>query len=578
MVNSIKELINICKGKKNDFSISVFCGFLSVFFSMVPYYCIYKIITLFHEYNYEVSNYIVCAVIGIIMRFVCFSISSFVSHQATAGLLYEIRSNIIEKMEKLPLGTVTQDNSGYYKKLIVEDVENLERFLAHHVPEVSSSVGVPIGVAILLFIIDWRLAIATISIIPIAYKILSGMMNGSEEKMKNYSNSLMNMNFSIIEYIQGMTVIKSFNKTDIAVSKIDTTVDTFKYYVLDWYKSCWRYMSGFAVLIKANLITLLPTSGLFLLKGEVDISTVIFFFLMSFSFSVPLVKLGEFTDTMPMINQSFEQIKLFLDSEEIESSDEEVKFENYSIEFKNVSFSYDDTKQVVRNLSFIAEEDGLTALVGESGCGKSTIAKLSARFWDVESGEILIGGIPIKEIPFQQLMDNISFVFQDTIIFNDTLRNNIRMGKPDASDQAVMEATKLASCNDLVKEKGLDAILGGANDKLSGGEKQRIAIARAILKDSPIVILDEATASSDAENQMEIQKAISNLSKNKTVIVIAHRLSTITNSNKIVVLSQGEIVESGVHSDLISNEGLYEKMYRKYQESLNFKICTEEVC
>lgn len=578
MINSIKELKNICKGEKRNFSISVFCGFLSVIFSIVPYYCVYKIITLFHESNYQVSNYILWAVICIIMRFICFSIASFVSHQATADLLYEIRLKILGKLERLSLGMVAQENSGYYKKLIVEDVESLERFLAHHVTEVSSSVGVPIVVAVLLFIIDWRLAIATVAIIPIAYKILSGMMNGSEEKMENYSTSLMNMNFSIIEYIQGMTVIKSFNKADLATSKINTTVDTFKYYVLDWYKSCWRYMSGFAVLIKANLLILLPTSGVLLLRGEVDISTVMFFFLMSFSFSVPLVKLGEFTDTMPMINQSFEQIKSFLESEEIENSDQEIQFQNYSIEFKNVTFSYDDSKKVIENISFTAEEGGLTALVGESGCGKSTIAKLSARFWDVESGEILIGGIPIKEIPFQQLMDNISFVFQDTIIFNDTLRNNIRMGKPDASDKEIMEAAKLASCSNLVAEKGLDAALGGANDKLSGGEKQRIAIARAILKNSPIIILDEATASSDAENQREIQMAISNLSKNKTVLVIAHRLSTITDSNKIVVLSEGEIVESGVHSKLMANEGFYEKMYGKYQESLNFKICTKEVC
>ncbi|QZY53868.1 ABC transporter ATP-binding protein [Crassaminicella profunda] len=546
-------------------------------FSIVPYYCIYRIVTLFYQSNYQVKNYILGAVIGIILRFVCFFISSYISHEATADLLYGIRLKILKKLEQLSLGGVTQKNSGYYKKLIVEDVENLERFLAHHVPEVSSSLGVPILVAILLFILDWRLAIATIGIIPIAYKILSGMMTGSQEKMENYSTSLMNMNFSIIEYIQGMTVIKSFNKTDASTVKIDQTVDTFKYYVLDWYKSCWRYMSGFAVLIKANLFILLPTSGVLLLRGDVDISTVMFFFLMSFSFSVPLVKLGEFTDTMPMINQSFEKVRLFLEEEEMENSDCEVKFENYSIEFKNVSFSYTESQQAVKNMSFRAEEGGLTALVGKSGCGKSTIAKLSARFWDVDTGEILIGGIPIKKIPIQQLMDNISFVFQDTIIFNDTLRNNIRMGKPDATDREIMEAAKLASCGKLVTEKGLDRIVGGVNNKLSGGEKQRIAIARAILKNSPIIILDEATASSDAENQMEIQRAISNLSKNKTVLTIAHRLSTIVDANKIVVLSKGEKVEEGKHSKLMENTGLYKTMYKKYEESLNFKISTKEV-
>jgi ATP-binding cassette subfamily B protein len=576
MISSIKGLINICLQEKRKFSFSVVFGFISVIFSIIPYYCTFRVITEIYYSNYQIRNYIIWAILGIIMRFSCFAISSYISHMATADLLYGIRLEMLNKLEGLSLGAVMQGNSGYYKKLIVEDVEGLEKFLAHHVPEVSSSLGVPIAVGILLFALDWRMALATVIIIPIAYKILSGMMQGSEEKMENYSNSLMNMNFSIIEYIQGMTVIKSFNKTDVARAKIETTVDNFKYHVLDWYKACWKYMSGFSILIKANLLVLLPTAGLLFLKGKIDISTIIFFFLMSFSFSVPLVKLGEFTDTMPMISQSYEQIKQFLSMEELKNCKKTVKFKNHSIEFKNVSFSYEDDKQVIKDISFVARGGELTALVGESGCGKSTIAKLAARFWDVDSGEILIGGIPVKEIPFQQLMDNISFVFQDTIIFHDTLRNNIRMGKPDATDEEIMEAAKLASCKDLVTQKGLDTVIGGTDIKLSGGEKQRIAIARAILKDAPIIILDEATASCDAESQMEIQSAISNLSKNKTVLVIAHRLSTVEDANKIIALSEGIVKEEGLHSQLLAINGLYHNMYKKYQESLNFKINREE--
>ncbi|MCT4564438.1 MAG: ABC transporter ATP-binding protein/permease [Maledivibacter sp.] len=576
MISSIKGLINICLQEKRKFSFSVVFGFISVIFSIIPYYCTFRVITEIYYSNYQIRNYIIWAILGIIMRFSCFAISSYISHMATADLLYGIRLEMLNKLEGLSLGVVMQGNSGYYKKLIVEDVEGLEKFLAHHVPEVSSSLGVPIAVGILLFALDWRMALATVIIIPIAYKILSGMMQGSEEKMENYSKSLMDMNFSIIEYIQGMTVIKSFNKTDVARAKIETTVDNFKYHVLDWYKACWKYMSGFSILIKANLLVLLPTAGLLFLKGKIDISTIIFFFLMSFSFSVPLVKLGEFTDTMPMISQSYEQIKQFLSMEELKNCKKTVKFKNHSIEFKNVSFSYEDDKQVIKDISFVARGGELTALVGESGCGKSTIAKLAARFWDVDSGEILIGGIPVKEIPFQQLMDNISFVFQDTIIFHDTLRNNIRMGKPDATDEEIMEAAKLASCKDLVTQKGLDTVIGGTDIKLSGGEKQRIAIARAILKDAPIIILDEATASCDAESQMEIQSAISNLSKNKTVLVIAHRLSTIEDANKIIALSEGIVKEEGLHFQLLAINGLYHNMYKKYQESLNFKINREE--
>lgn len=578
MINSIKELINICSGEKNKYYLSVVCGFLSVIFSILPYYCTYKIITEFLQSNYQVGTYILIAVLGIVMRFVCFCISSYTSHKATADLLYDLRLEVLDKLERLSLGVVMQNNSGYYKKLIVEDIEGLERFLAHHIPEVSSSLGVPVVVAVLLFILDWRMALATVILIPVAYKILSGMMKGSEEKMENYSTSLMNMNFSLIEYIQGMMVIKSFNKTDVAINKIESSVDSFKFHVLDWYRSCWKYMSGFAILIKANLLILLPVGGLLFIYGEADISKVIFFFLMSFSFSVPLVKLGEFTDTMPMINQSYSQIKEFLALEEFSDSKDNVKLKNNSIEFRNVSYSYTDEKQVIQDISFMAKEGKLTALVGESGCGKSTIAKLAARFFDVNDGKILIGGINIKDIPFEQLMSNISFVFQDTIIFHDTLRNNIKMGKPNASDREIMRVAKLASCTELIEEKGLDTVIGGTDVKLSGGEKQRIAIARAILKDAPIIILDEATASSDAENQMEIQKAISNLAKNKTVLVIAHRLSTIENADKIIVLSNGHIKEQGTHSKLLLKNGLYENMYRKYQESLSFKIRSKEVC
>ncbi|GAA0732966.1 ABC transporter ATP-binding protein [Clostridium oceanicum] len=578
MINSIKELMSICKEERVKFSFSVILGFLSVIFSIIPYYCTFKIIIEIYNLNYNVELYILGAIIGIAMRFICFSISSFISHKATADLLCGIRLKILDKLEKLSLGEVTKQNSGYYKKLIVDDVESLEKFLAHYVPEVSSSLGVPIFVGILLFILDWKMALATVIMIPIAYKILSGMMKGSEEKMQNYSTSLMRMNFSIIEYIQGMTVIKSFNKTDKAVRKIESNVDNFKYHVLNWYKSCWRYMSGFAILIKSSLLILLPVGGILFLRGEADIGKVMFFFLMSFSFSVPLVKLGEFTDTMPMINQSYQQIRDFLSKKELEDSKKTVDFKNYSIKFNDICFSYTKEKQVINNISFVAEEGRLTALVGESGCGKSTIAKLAARFWDVNSGEILIGDIPIRKIPVNQLMKKISFVFQDTIIFNDTLRNNIKMGKTDATDEEIIKAAKLASCSDLIKDKGLDTVIGDKNIKLSGGEKQRIAIARAILKDAPIIILDEATASSDAENQMEIQKAISNLSKNKTVLVIAHRLSTIEDANKIVVLSQGEIKEEGNHYELLKIKGLYNEMYKKYQDSLNFKINTKEVC
>jgi ATP-binding cassette subfamily B protein len=511
------------------------------------------------------------------MRFAFFALSSYISHSTTADLLRDIRMEIIEKLNRISLGKAQEYDSGHYKKLLVDDVETLEKFMAHSIPEVTSSIGISIFTGVLLIIMDYRLAISVLIVIPVAYKILSGMMVGCEEKMENYGNSLGEMNMSLIEYIQGMQVIRTFNKTSSSSKKLSASIDNFRYYVLDWYKRCWKYMTGFNVLLKANLLLLIPVSGILYLNGSIGLGKIVFFLLMSFSFFVPLVKLGEFTDTFPMIQQSYFVIQEFLETAEMDYKEEEIKLEDYSITFENVSFSYVEGINVLENISFSANEKKLTALVGSSGCGKSTVGKLSARFWDPSQGSIYIGNVNINKIPMNQLMNTISFVFQDTVILKDTIRNNIRMGKPNASDEEILKAAKLASCDSFISKKGLDTMVGGLEMSLSGGEKQRIAIARAILKDAPIIILDEATSSSDSENQMEIQRAISNLSKNKTVLAIAHRLSTITDADQIVTLDKGSISQIGRHSNLLETGGKYKELYDKYKKSLGYDLTSKEV-
>jgi len=332
-------------------------------------------------------------------------------------------------------------------------------------------------------------------------------------------------------------------------------------------------MSGYAVGMKANLVVLLPVSGILFLKGSCNVSTIIFFLMMSFSFTVPLTKLGEFTDTMPMLGETYKKIEDYITQKEMEDADTKVTLSDYTVQFENVTFRYDEDMPAVKNLSFTACQGEITALVGESGSGKTTTAKLAARFWDADSGEILIGGIPIKEIPITQLMDIVSFVFQDSYIFNDTIENNILIGKPDASYEELMEAIEKASCKEMISEKGLDKVIGGKDGiRLSGGEKQRIALARAILKNAPILILDEATASSDAENQLEIQKGISSLAQDKTVLTIVHRLSSIVDADKILVFSHGEIVEKGTHGDLINKKGKYSRLYKSYLDGRLFHL------
>ncbi len=573
MINSIKQLIGICQSQKKAYRISVVFSILSVVSGIVAYYGIYLVINYVLNDNGKITTPLLYIALGLLGKYLFFSIASVKSHEATAKLLVEIRIRISEKMGNISLGSVRNHSNGYYKKLLVEDIESLEKFLAHNVPEVSSGIGVSLLLVSLFFIIDWRLAIAAIINIPISYKILSGMMGGSQEKMENYASSLETMNGSIIEYVHGMNVIKAYNSTDYKLGTLESTVETFRFYVVDWYRSCWKYMSGYAVGMKANLAVLLPVGGILFLADSCNISTIIYFLMMSFSFTVPLTKLGEFTDTMPMLAETYMQVEDYMNQKEMQNADREVSLLNYTVQFENVTFYYADDIPAVKNLSFTASQGEITALVGESGSGKSTTAKLAARFWDVDSGDVLIGGIPIKQIPIIQLMDTVSFVFQDSYMFNDTIENNIRIGKPNASHEEIMEAIEKAACKEVISEKGLNAMIGGKNGiSLSGGEKQRIALARAILKNAPILILDEATASSDAENQWEIQKAISSLAQSKTVLTIVHRLSSIVDADKILVFSRGEIAETGIHNELINKNGIYSRLYKSYLNGRSFRL------
>lgn len=575
MLNSLKQLLAICKNQKRSYLVAIVLSIVSVLCGIFAYYGIYRIMDRAMHGNPDISMPLLLVLLGFMGKYVFFAIASMRSHHATAHLLTQLRQQITAKMAKLSLGDVRNYTSGYYKKLLIEDVESLEKFLAHNVPEVSSGIGVSIALVVLFLCIDWRLAIAAIINISIAYQVLSGMMRGAEEKMENYASSLSEMNASMIEYIHGMNVMKAYHRTDAKRTHLAQTVENFRYYVVDWYQSCWKYLSGYAVLLKANLAVLLPVSGLLFLSNRCEISTILFFLMMSFSFTVPLTKLGEFTDTMPMLSETWGQIASYLAQTELHDAKNPVTLQEYSVRFEDVSFHYIEDIAAVQNLTFTAPQGQITALVGASGSGKSTTAKLSARFWDADTGRILIGGVPIADIPISQLMETVSFVFQNGWLFHDTIENNIRIGKPNATKEELLRAIQLASCNNIIEEKGLDAVIGGTDGiRLSGGEAQRITLARAILKNAPILILDEATASADAENQWEIQQAISALAKDKTVITIAHRLSSIVDADQILVFSAGQIAEQGTHHALIEQNGMYARLYHSYLEGRAFRLET----
>jgi ATP-binding cassette subfamily B protein len=456
---------------------------------------------------------------------------------------------------------------------MVEDVERLEQFLAHNIPETISSIAIPFFVTIYMFFLDWRMALALLCTIPLAYVFFIVMMKGYKEKMNKYTKATEKMNGTIVEYIKGMEVIKAFNQTTKSFSKYSESLKNYKVYTMEWFKYCWPYMSAYLVVLSANSIVIIPVGVYFYFKGTLDLAVYILFMLISLEFAAPILKFTEFLDGIILICSAEQSINDVLNEEELYKGKETVVPDSYDIKFKDVKFSY-DKKDVLNGITLDAKQGETTALVGPSGSGKSTIAKLIARFWDVGSGVITIGNIDIKDIPIKKLMETISFVFQDVFLFNDTIMENIRMGKKDASDEEVIEAAKRAMCHDFIlkTENGYNTIVGSDGSKLSGGERQRISIARAILRNAPIVILDEATAYTDPENEDKIQQSINSLAKDKTLIVIAHRLSTIVDSDKIIVINEGNIESQGTHSELLEKSSHYINMWKAHIDAMNWQF------
>jgi ATP-binding cassette subfamily B protein len=399
------------------------------------------------------------------------------------------------------------------------------------------------------------------------------MIKGGLKKMDTYYGSAQKMNSTIVEYISGMEVIKIFNRTTSSYEKYVSSVENYKKYTLDWFKDSWNYMAVYGAVLPCTILFLLPVGTLFYIEGTLTLSSLVFSLLLSMSIGLPLIKLVGFLPLIPQLQYKVEQLEKTFEGEELKIIDKGIAPENYDVNFKNVTFAY-DKKDVINDVSFHAKENSVTAIVGESGSGKSTLAKLLVHFWDVKEGEITIGGVNINDMSFEKLMDLISYVSQDTFLFNISIMENIRIGKPDATNEEVVAASKLAQCHDFIMdmENGYNTNAGDAGDKLSGGEKQRITIARAILKNAPILILDEATAFTDPENEDKIQEALNQLTGGKTLIVIAHRLSTIVESDNIILMDEGNLLVQGTHDELLKKSDTYKSLWGSHMESLDWNI------
>ncbi|MCG8482501.1 MAG: ABC transporter ATP-binding protein/permease [Clostridia bacterium] len=576
-MSSLIKVLAYAKEYKNKLYLAVFLISSSVILGIIPYIMVYDIIVSFVEKNSVTLEYIFLMTGGIAL---CLFLKSFfyykgldASHEAAFDTLMGMRKKFAEKMTRLSLGDINDKGTGSYKKNFVDDIENIEAFIAHMLPEGIPYTIAPIVVFIALLILDWRLALLSTGPIPIGALSMILLMKMSIKKMGPYYQAVQKMNATIVEYISGMEVIKIFNKTTNSYGKYVSSVENYRKYTLDWFEESWTYMAVCAAVLPCTIILLLPIGTVFYVNGTLALSTFVLALLLAISLGTFLVKFINFFPILPQLIHKIEQLEKTFQGKELSLIDKGQDPENYNVEYKNVTFAYDN-KDVIKNVSFYAKQNSVTAIVGESGSGKSTLAKLLVHFWDVKDGEITIGSVNINNMSFERLMNLTSYVSQDAFLFNTSVMDNIRIGRLNASDKEVISAAKLAMCHDFIMdmENGYETIAGDAGDKLSGGQKQRITIARAILKNAPIIILDEATAFTDSENEDKIQQALNQLIIGKTLIVIAHRLSTIVEADNIILMDKGSLIMQGSHDELLSKSKIYQSLWEAHIESTNWDI------
>ncbi|WP_228422274.1 ABC transporter ATP-binding protein [Chryseobacterium aurantiacum] len=574
--NGIARLLEIAGRRKMLLFLSGFLSVMHAFLSLVPYVLVFYIIWELTRETVDFSlarQYIIYAVIAAVVSMFVFFISGILSHIAAYNILFELRRFIVDKVGKLPMGYLNNRNSGALKKILSDDVERIESFIAHQIPDFVKGVALPVVTIIFLFSQDWRLA--AISFVPL---IVLGiwipvMFGGKKSKvlMKNYHQSLEDMNAGIVEYVRAMPVMKIFGQSAETFDKYGNTVKRFNGFVNDWVKSSTPAFAVFMSFISNAMLPVLALGLYLYFQNGLTLATLLLFLILGTGYIKPLFVLSNMGIQISIINRGVEQIDELLYHENLKENHEDHQPKNHSIAFENVSFAYDENNLVLENIDFIIKEKSITALVGPSGAGKSTVGQLLARFWDTSKGNIKIGGINIKDYPQDQLMQMVSFVFQDSFMFQQNMFENIRMGMNKTQEQ-VEEAARAAQIHDLIAglPNGYHTLFGQAGVHLSGGEQQRFQLARAILKNAPILILDEATAFADPENEYKIQQAFSQLIKDKTVLIIAHRLSTITDADKIMIFDKGSLVSEGQHEDLLEESEIYQRMWNAHIRAKEF--------
>ena len=577
--NWVKILFSFAAPCKGKMALSVFCAILSVAGGFIPFWAVYEILLAFINQNVTLNGILIWCLVGAagyLLRVACHGISTILAHISAYTILEGIRLKIADRLMKAPLGEVMGRRIGYLKNIIMDKVEDLEPPLAHMIPELTSNLLLPVAIFIWMLVIDWRMGLAVLIAPVLAMIPMFFLMRNYNSQYAAYMEANNHVNSIIIEYVEGIEVVKAFNQSTSSYEKFVNAVQSFKEFTLAWFKSTWKTMNLMMAIMPTTLLGVLPVGLLLVQNGSISPAELAMGIILSLSIVGPLMKATTFINEAKSMEYAVEAANELLNLPMLPDSGKIVSIPRNDIVLEHVTFSYDGSEQneVLHDVNLELPEGSFTALVGPSGGGKSTIARLIARFWDVTGGNITIGGKNIKELSIRQLSELVSFVTQDNFLFNCSLKENIRLGNPNATDEEVYAAAKAACCDEFIVrlDKGYDTPAGDAGKRLSGGEKQRIAIARAILKNAPIVILDEATAFTDPQNEDKIQKSIMALSKGKTLLVIAHRLSTIQNADQIVVLKKGRIVDCGKQKELLKRCPLYADMWKAHIGAKNWSV------
>lgn len=565
---ALQYLLELAKPCKRLLATSVIFAVLGAAAGIVPYLAVSRLIIRICARDYTLQAIFVTALIalaGYLGQLCLSTLSTIRSHRAAFTVLRNIRMQLTAKLSRVPMGFILDTPSGKFKTMLVDTVEKLELPLAHIIPELTANLLIPFLMLVYFFYLDWRLALTAFATFPLGLICYMGMMKDYEKRYAKVLTASKNMDAATVEYIGGIEVIKAFNQSTVSYRKYTEAIAENENAKAEWFKKTNPYYAAGIAIAPSSLLGVLPLGCWFFIHGSISAGSFISCIILSLGLIAPLIQALRYTDSLAMVDSTVKEIAKLLEAEEMNRPKNSVPIKENTISFSHVSFAYSDT-EVLHDISFQAVPNGMTAFVGPSGSGKSTIARLIASFWEASNGSVMIGGCDVRNIPLSQVMERVGYVSQDNYLFHLSIRENIRIGKPDATDAEIEQAAKKASCHEFISTlpQGYDTVAGDGGNNLSGGEKQRIAIARAILKDSPIIVLDEATAFTDPENEAVIQRSIGELVAGKTLIVIAHRLSTITMADKIIVMNHGRIEAEGRHQSLLESCELYRTLWNAH--------------